>query len=142
MYPAAVYSINTGLNRMSGNVFVFGSNEAGRHGGGAALYAYQRKGARYGKGYGHYGESFALPTKDHGIKTLPLERIQRYVTGFLVYAEGNPNITFQVTQVGCGLAGYSPADIAPMFVNAPLNCQFDTAWQPFLGDKFTYWGHM
>lgn len=121
-------------------VFVFGSNEAGRHGGGAALHAYQQHGARYGKGYGHYGDSFAIPTKDREIQTLPLERIQGYVVGFLEYAKGNPQLNFQVTQIGCGLAGYKPEDIAPMFVNAPENCYFDVEWMPIIGNQANYWG--
>lgn len=121
-------------------VFVFGSNEAGVHGAGAALYAYQNYGARYHKGYGHYGDSFAIPTKDKEIKTLPLERIQGYVTGFIEYAKGQPDLKFQVTQIGCGLAGFTPEQIAPMFVDAPSNCFFDVEWMPILGNQANYWG--
>lgn len=121
-------------------IFVFGSNTAGVHGAGAALYAYQNYGARYNKGYGHYGDSFAIPTKDNKIKTLPLERIQGYVTGFIEYAKGQPELKFQVTQIGCGLAGYTPEQIAPMFMDAPANCFFDVEWMPILGNQANYWG--
>ena len=121
-------------------VFVFGSNEAGVHGAGAALHAYKNYGARYGKSYGHFGDSFAIPTKDELIETMPLDRIHEYVRGFLAYARGHRKIKFQVTAIGCGLAGYKHEDIAPMFKNAPKNCMFDEAWRPILGDDYNYWG--
>jgi hypothetical protein len=122
------------------DVFVFGSNDSGIHGAGAAAFAYKSKGARYGQSYGHYGQSFAIPTKDVDIVTLPLDRIKDYVTGFLAYARGHRKLEFQVTCIGCGLAGLSHKDIAPMFVGAPKNCQFDELWRPYLGDAVTYWG--
>lgn len=103
-------------------VFVFGSNLAGRHGKGAALWAVQHRGATYGIGEGRMGNSYALPTKDHRIRTLPLEEIERRsVPNFLAYARCHPELTFQLTPVGCGLAGYTPAQIAPMFRWAPDN---------------------
>jgi len=74
------------------------------------------------------------------IMTLPLDRINDYVTGFLAYARGHRKLTFQVSCIGCGLAGLKHSDIAPMFKNAPANCQFDEKWRPYLGDAFTYWG--
>ncbi len=123
-------------------IFVFGSNEGGYHGAGAAKYAYERCGARYHKGYGHYGKSFAIPTKNERIQTLPIEDIKPYVNGFLAYAKGKPDLQFQVTRIGCGLAGYKNEDIAPMFIGAPSNCWFDTAWKPILGDTVQYWGTM
>ena len=123
-------------------VFVFGSNAAGIHGAGAAKFAWQNKGARHGKGYGHIGNSFAIPTKDEHIETLPLERIQMYVQGFIAYAIDHRKVTFQVTCIGCGLAGYKHKDIAPMFKDAPKNCQFDENWREFLGDDKVYWGTM
>lgn len=125
-------------------IFVFGSNEAGRHGKGAALEAYKKHGARYGMSYGHYGNSFAIPTKDASLKFLPIARIRMYVLGFLSYAEGHPERTFQVTRIGCGLAGFQDIDIAPMFRDAPLNCLFDEQWREWLGDHLqgrdSYWG--
>lgn len=127
---------------MTKKILCFGSNEAGVHGRGAAKDAYQKHGARWGKGYGHYGDSFAVPTKDRQIKTLPLERIKMYVDGLKAYAAGNPELIFQVTRLGCGLAGYQDKDIAPLFLGSSLNCQFDSAWKSFLGVEFTYWGHV
>lgn len=125
-------------------VFVFGSNEGGIHGAGAALFAYQKKGARFGKGYGHEGNSFAIPTKaaeDGKVgDTLILSRIRQYVAGFIAYAYGHPHLQFEVTRIGCGLAGLDDEDIAPMFFEAPSNCSFDTKWQPILGDNHKYWG--
>jgi len=103
------------------NIFVFGSNLAGRHGKGAALYAKQHKGARYGQGVGLQGNSYAIPTKDQNIKTLPLETIKIYIDEFIKFAINNPDLTFEVTKIGCGLAGYMPKDIAPMFKGVPGN---------------------
>jgi len=102
-------------------IFVFGSNLAGRHGKGAALYAKQNHGAVYGQGFGLQGTSYAIPTKDAKLKTLPLTTIQSYVNLFLLFAEEHPELTFKLTPIGCGLAGYEPQDIAPMFTGAPAN---------------------
>ncbi len=129
-----------GGSYMSKTIMVFGSNEAGIHGAGAAKYAYEKKGARWGKCYGHHGDSFAIPTKDEILETLPIARIEKYIKGFIAYAEGKRKLTFQVTQIGCGLAGFTPAAIAPLFKEAPENCQFDEAWRPYLGGNYTYWG--
>lgn len=102
-------------------VIVFGSNEKGQHGGGLARVAHQKWGAEWGKGEGHFGQSYALPTKAHPWQTLPLEAIRYYVHVFLKYAASEPNLTFLVTKVGCGLAGLHPRDIGPMFHGAPAN---------------------
>lgn len=110
-------------------IFVFGSNLAGRHGRGAALYARQQHGAEYGVGVGRTGNAFAIPTKDENIKTLPLDRIQGYVSLFIAYAEGHPELVFEVTKIGCGLAGYQETDIAPLFANAPENCHLPKGWR-------------
>lgn len=123
---------------MAKSVFVFGSNEAGIHGAGAAAFAYAKRGARYGFGYGHSGDSFAIPTKNEDIRTLPLDIINAYVCGFLAYATGKRKLKFMVTRIGCGLAGYTDADIAPMFVGAPLNCIFDEKWREYLGGSYDY----
>jgi hypothetical protein len=88
-------------------IFVFGSNLAGRHGRGAALCAKNAHGAVYGVGVGRTGNAYAIPTKDERIRTLPLERIAPYVSAFLDYARANPDLEFEVTKIGCGLAGYS-----------------------------------
>ena len=121
-------------------IFVFGSNEAGIHGAGAALTAYKTKGARYGKSYGHYGDTFAIPTKDENIWTMPVERIEQYVQGFLAYATGHRKLVFHVTRIGCDLAGFKDSEMANLFAFAPKNCQFDEAWREYLGDEYTYWG--
>lgn len=104
-------------------IFVFGSNLAGRHGKGAALYALQHHGAVYGQGMGLQGSSYGIPTKDEYLKTLPLIRIQLHVQEFLRFAASNPDLTFQVTPIGCGLAGYQPKDIAWMFRGHTQNVQ-------------------
>lgn len=105
------------------NIFVFGSNLAGRHGAGAALHAARYFGAEYGRAVGLQGNSYAIPTKDANLKTLPLEEIKRFVDEFLVFAKQHWNWTFEFSAIGCGLAGYSPADIAPMLRRAPGNCK-------------------
>jgi aldehyde:ferredoxin oxidoreductase len=96
-------------------IFVFGSNLAGRHGAGAALYARKYKGAVYGQGVGLQGQSYAIPTKDKWVQTLPLNEINEYVQEFIKFAADHPELKFELTAIGCGLAGYSPKDIAPMF---------------------------
>jgi hypothetical protein len=103
-------------------IFVFGSNLAGRHGKGAALYARQQHGAVYGHGVSLQGNSYAIPTKDEQLNTLPLEQIAGYVEQFKAFALSHPELMFQVTAIGCGLAGYKPQQIAPMFAGAPANC--------------------
>jgi hypothetical protein len=102
-------------------IFVFGSNRAGRHGKGAALFAKNRHGAVTGIGEGHQGNSYAIPTKDENIKTLPLDEIKIHVGRFLAYARTHPDLNFKLTPIGCGLAGFVPEDIAPMFRDAPQN---------------------
>ena len=114
---------------MNKPIFVFGSNLAGRHGAGAALFASRNYGAEYGKGVGRTGDAYAIPTKDEYIRTLPLSTIKMYVDLFLVYARKNPTLTFLVTRVGCGLAGYTDKDIAPMFALAPENCMLPDEWK-------------
>lgn len=121
-------------------ILVFGSNEAGRHGAGAAKFAFEHKGAIMGKGFGHFGKSFAIPTKDIHIKTLDLRTIRVYVDRFIRYAAENPQLQFKVTQVGCGLAGLKAEDIAPMFVGGQKNVFYDEAWKPYLKDGSWFWG--
>lgn len=121
-------------------IFVFGSNLAGIHGAGAAAYARFHEGAVNGQGIGHHGNSYAIPTKDQNIQSLSLKDIKGHVDTFVGYAMKHPELTFKVTQIGCGLAGFTPEQIAPMFRYAPQNCAFDSAWYPWLGDGRTYWG--
>ena len=105
-------------------VFVFGSNRAGIHGAGAAKFAREQRGAEYGVGEGRTGNAYGIPTKDECVCTLPLNEIAKHVRQFIRYAVDNPDVLFQVTPIGCGLAGYTPTDIAPMFRDAPANCIF------------------
>lgn len=122
-------------------VFVFGSNLAGAHGAGAAAYAVKHWGAIYGQGVGHHGMSYAIPTKTQTIRTMPLNAIKPYVIDFMRYAELHPHLTFKVTQIGCGLAGYEASQIAPLFLGAPSNCWFDTDWKQWL-PLAQFWGHV
>lgn len=119
-------------------IFVFGSNLAGRHGKGAAKVALQKYGAIYGKGVGLQGQSYAIPTKNHNIITLPIETISFYIDEFKQFCINNPHLNFYVTRIGCGLAGYKDQEIAPLFTNSPENCVFDIQWRPYLGDKYKY----
>jgi hypothetical protein len=103
------------LPGMKKQIFVFGSNLAGRHGKGAALTALRKYGAIYGIGKGLQGNSYAIPTKDSDIRTLSLKTIELYVKDFLNFAVKNPDMEFILTPIGCGLAGYTPEQIAPFF---------------------------
>lgn len=112
-------------------VFVFGSNESGRHGAGAAKTAMDA-GAVWGVGFGHQGSTFAIPTKDWDVQTLSLRSIEFYVCRFLAYADMREDLKFLVTRIGCGLAGYKDDDIAPMFVCAPSNVVLPDEWIAFI----------
>ena len=81
---------------------------------------------------GLHGNSYALPTKDHALRPMPLEQIAHYVRQFFEFAAAHPELAFQVTRVGCGLAGYSDQQMAPLFGGAPKNCQLPPEWRPFL----------
>jgi len=118
----------------SGKVFVFGSNRAGIHSAGAALYARKWLGALQLVGEGPMPlqdepSCYALPTKDEHIKTLPLLEIEKHVNRFLAFARRRPDLQFFVTRVGCGLAGYKDEDIKHMFAEAPANCELPEGWR-------------
>lgn len=113
-------------------IFVFGSNLAGKHGAGAAKLAMNKFGAKYGIGIGLTGQCYAIPTKDHQIESLPLELIEQYVFFFKQFASINHNTEFLVSRVGCGLAGYTDEQIAPMFRGSTENCVFDEKWRKYL----------
>lgn len=115
----------------NGEIFVFGANLRGIHGAGAAKAALQY-GAVYGVGVGFVGQSYALPTKDQSIRSLSLDKIQSHVSDFLNFTINRSDLTFFVTRVACGLANYTDSQIAPMFINAPLNCNFAEQWRPYL----------
>lgn len=102
----------------STEIFVFGSNTEGRHGAGAALYALHHCGAIWGQPVGIQGKSYAIRTKDLtkvGMRTYPLWKIQNDILDFVRHANHYPELTFKVTPIGCGLAGYNPEEIALLF---------------------------
>ena len=107
---------------MPRKIFVFGSNLAGIHGAGSARCAMEEHGATYGIGVGISGNSYAIPTKDSNIESLPLSVIKLYVDQFIGYAREHRDDIFNIVAIGCGLAGFTPEQIAPMFVDAPDNC--------------------
>ena len=94
-------------------IFVFGSNLRGIHGGGAARVAFQKFGAIWGEGVGLHGQSYGIPTMQGGVET-----IRPYVDEFLEYAKAHPNLTFLVTRIGCGIAGFTDGEISPLFEKA------------------------
>jgi len=94
-------------------VFVFGSNLAGMHGGGAAYAAFKKFGAIWGRGVGLQGQSYAIPTMQGGVET-----IKPYVDAFIDFAKAHPDLFFYVTRIGCGIAGFADAEIAPLFAAA------------------------
>ncbi|MED9962463.1 MAG: hypothetical protein U0J38_04820 [Bacteroidales bacterium] len=94
-------------------IFVFGSNLNGLHGGGAARVAYQKFGAQWGKGVGMQGKSYGIPTMHGGV-----DEIKPYVDDFIEFALSNKEYTFLVTRIGCGIAGFSANEIAPLFAKA------------------------
>lgn len=96
-----------------GQIFVFGSNDMGHHDGGAARIALEKFGAVYGQGHGLQGRSYAIPTM-----TGSLAAIAREVDEFIMFADSHPDLTFLVTRIGCGIAGWRDEDIAPLFARA------------------------
>lgn len=96
-----------------GEIFVFGSNLQGMHGGGAAWVAYKKFGAIMGQGVGLQGQSYGIPTMQGGVET-----IKPYVDEFIEFAKTRPDLTFLVTRIGCGIAGFHNHEIAPLFEQA------------------------
>ena len=94
-------------------IFVFGSNLGGKHGGGAARYAYENFGAVWGEGVGLHGQTYAIPTMQGGVET-----IKPYVDEFIKFAKQHKELTFLVTRIGCGIAGFTDGQIAPLFKKA------------------------
>ena len=95
-----------------GQIFVFGSNKYGHHAGGAARYALDHFGAEWGNGEGLQGQSYAIPTMEG------LDSTKQAVERFIAFAKDHQELTFLVTPVGCGIAGYTPREIAPFFADA------------------------
>ena len=119
-------------------VFVFGSNRRGVHGAGAAKHAARWCGAARGQGEGPMGATpygdrvlpacYAIPTKADPHTPLSLDEVARHIEAFLHYARSCPTLTFQVTRIGCGLAGFTDTQIAPLFDEAPDNCLLPGLW--------------
>ena len=117
------------------SIFVFGSNRKGLHGGGAARVAHEQHGAEWGVGEGRTGNSYALPTKADFARTLTIPELSEHVECFLVHARSNPDDTFMLTQVGCGLAGLTKEQVAPLFRAVPENVQVPRAWHEIVFGK-------
>jgi len=98
-----------------GEIFVFGSNANGAHGAGAAAMAVERFGAVWGQGDGLQGQSYGIDTMSG------LDEMRNGVARFLRFAESHPEMRFLVTEIGCGIAGYTPDQVAPLFEGAPAN---------------------
>lgn len=94
-------------------IFVFGSNLEGLHGGGAAYLAYRKWGAIWGQGVGLQGQTYGIPTMHGGP-----DAIRPYVDEFIKFAQVHPELKFLVTEIGCGIAGFTPEEIAPLFTEA------------------------
>ncbi|MDI2097544.1 A1S_2505 family phage non-structural protein [Ruicaihuangia caeni] len=107
-------------------IFVFGSNAHGMHAGGAARFAHERFGAVWGEGHGLHGQSYAIDTMS-GLEELCVE-----VAGFLEFAKRHPHLRFLVTEIGCGIAGYTPEQIAPFFADAPENVVLPPSFKALL----------
>lgn len=116
-------------------IFVFGSNLEGHHYGGAARVAYEKFGAKWGVGTGRAGQTYAIPTM-HG----SIDDIRPYVDEFIEYAKNHPNNRFLLTRIGCGIAGFTDSQMAPLFSEAWKlpNVNFPKAWYKIVtADKFT-----
>jgi len=114
---------------MEDEIFVFGSNLEGMHYGGAARTAC-RWGAIMGQGVGIQGQTYAIPTMSGSVAS-----IVPFVDGFIRFAKANPDMRFLVTEIGCGIAGYTPTDIAPLFrdaVSAENICLPESFWEVLL----------
>lgn len=114
------------------SVFVFGSNLAGTHQGGAAKIAHQHFGAMKGVGRGWSGQSFAIPTMNEHLQQMPLSQIQHYIEDFKIYTQNHPKIKYFITAIGCGVAGYKVEEIAPMFKGISHNVIFPASFRPFV----------
>lgn len=116
-------------------IFVFGSNLSGVHGAGAAKTAHLFFGAEMGKGVGLVNSTYAIPTKDENILTLPLDKIIPYIEDFKQFANENQHLKFILTRIGCGLAGYKDEEIGPLFKGSPNNVIFPNEWLVYNKDN-------
>lgn len=113
-------------------IFVFGSNMAGTHQGGAAKIALQHFGAVKGAGRGWAGQSYAIPTMNEHLQQMPLSQIEHYIDDFKIYTKNHPKNKYFITSVGCGVAGYKVEEIAPMFKGISKNVIFPASFRPFV----------
>lgn len=111
------------------DIFVFGSNLQGQHGGGAARMAFQKFGAQWGVGVGPTGQCYAIPTMHGGVAA-----VKPYVDQFISYAASHPEMRFLLTRVGCGIAGFRDSEMAPLFngVQTLSNVTIPREWIPYL----------
>lgn len=110
-------------------VFVFGSNRNGNHYGGAARIAYERFGAEWGVGEGHTGQSYALPTLDENMERVTEDELIDSFAKMLGYADDNRQLTFLVTKVGCGIAGWDIEDVRRCFWKGAAAVSPDPEWR-------------
>ena len=113
-------------------VFVFGSNMAGQHADGAARTALEHFGAIKDVGRGWSGQSYAIPTMNEHLQQMPLSQIQHYIDDFKIYTKNHPKMTYFLTSIGCGIAGYKVEEIAPMFKGISHNVIFPASFRPFV----------
>ena len=122
-----------GTQPHEGEIFVFGSNLSGWHGAGAAKAAKLHYGAIVGIGVGFTGQSYAIPTKNYLVESMPLDDIKPFIKQFVHVTNSQQHLQFFVTRVGCGLAGFDDLEIAPLFANCnPENCSMPNTWQLYL----------
>ena len=114
------------------SIFVFGSNDRGAHGKGAALIAKDLYGAEYGVGSGLMGRCYGIPTKDRFMRTKSLYEIKRDVDFFVKFTHSRPDLDFWITSVGCGLAGYKGWQVGVFFKGCNTNCNFPKNWRPYV----------
>ena len=134
----------TNITKLKANeVFVFGSKLNGAHIGGAAKLAIDKFGAINGKYFGLYGKSFAMPTLDETLQKINLKSLQCYINDFFEIAAAHPKKHFLITEIGCGIAGFTLAEIAPLFKdfltveNCSLPQTFIDLLSPIKGYKVT-----
>jgi hypothetical protein len=139
MLKTIFYHNKTLIRKLSeGYVFVFGSNDKGLHGKGSARDAHLYFGAKYGQAFGLQGRAFAIPTrmylerKEKCFKDIPLKQIKQNVDLFYKEATMNPSKCFVITRIGCGNAGYSDEQIAPMFSERLSNMILPQEWLPYI----------
>jgi hypothetical protein len=119
--------------RRRDEVFVFESNLAGTHDMGEAKHAI-KYGAKYGRGVGVQGNTYAIPTKDHGLAPMPLNQIQPYIARFVRFTNEHPQVKFFITHVGGGSTRCKDSEIAPLFKGCSDECSFPEQWEMYLKD--------